>query len=310
MFGIVGTGLTAILLLCAIAQRTPPNDFSSHEYGAKNTVFNNPADAEKQEKSAYEQNAAAAAAPSDISHERPNAEYTLIESICSPDFFFLYLAFFCNQLFGLVAISRLTNMAQDLFGQTVSEGTNVVAINGVFNCLGRLLFPMASDLIIRLFGNGGHSFHPAAARKSVMFVTLGLQIVIVAILPVLIADGSYGGFRAVMWILTACYGAGFGIIPAFLTDMWGPYNIGALHGIILTAWSIAGVGGGLGFNGNLTKYKSEPFPIQYQSNFVWILPLIIVGFALLFFVRTNPKDRQDRGYRYSIFGIRLFHLGA
>lgn len=58
-----------------------------------------------------------------------------------------------------------------------------------------------------------------------------------------------------MWILTACYGGGFGTIPAFLTNMFGAYNIGALHGIILTAWSIGGVGGGIGFTENYNHYK-------------------------------------------------------
>lgn len=305
MFAIVGAILCSLLFFCTIALRTPPNDFSSHEFGAKNTVFDTPTDAEKQDKQALEQNA------SNVdSNEKSQAEYSLTDSIFSPDYIVLYVVFFCNQLFGLVAISRLANMATDLFYQTdTNEITNVVAINGFFNCLGRLLFPMASDLIVRLFSNGGHTFHPSAARKGVFFVTLGLQIVIVGVLPTLINNQSYGGFKAVIWILTACYGAGFGTIPALLTDMWGPYNIGALHGLILTAWSIAGVGGGIGFNSNVLKYTTD-HPKQYYSNFVWILPLISVGFLLLFFVRTNPKDRQERGYKYSFAGLKLFHIGA
>jgi MFS family permease len=309
-FGILGVSLTAVLLISAIPLRTPPNNFSSLEFGAVNTVFNNNNNnnnSDKAEKNAFEQSTSA----SDISHERTQYhDYTLIESIRSPDFFFLYLMFFCNQIFGLVALSRLSNMAQDLFGQTADEGSNVVAINGVFNCCGRLLFPLVSDLIIRLFSKGGNTFHPSAARKAIFFVTLATQIVVVSILPTLINTKNYGGFRAVMWLLTACYGAGFGSIPAFLTDMWGPYNIGALHGIMLTAWSIGGVAGGLGFNSNLILHKLDPFPIQYESNFTWILALLIVGFVLLFFVRTNPKDRQERGYRYSFFGFRIFHIGA
>ncbi|KAI8809038.1 hypothetical protein BJ742DRAFT_247772 [Cladochytrium replicatum] len=36
-----------------------------------------------------------------------------------------------------------------------------------------------------------------------------------------------------------CTGAGFGIIPAFLADQFSSKNIGATHGVILTAWSLA-----------------------------------------------------------------------
>lgn len=79
--------------------------------------------------------------------------YTLIEAITSPDFFFLYCTFFANEVFGLVALSRLSNMCVELFGRTKAEGADVVAINGVFNCLGRLFLPMFSDLAIYLFGN-------------------------------------------------------------------------------------------------------------------------------------------------------------
>jgi len=298
-FGILGAILTAALLFSAIALRTPPNDFSSHEFGAKNTAFSQLGN--EKDLSAVELNQ---------SQDAPkHLEFSLIDSIFSADFGFLYLVFFANQLFGLVALSRLANMAQDLFGQTPAEGANIVAINGVFNCCGRLFIPMISDLFIRILGNGGW-FHPSASRKFVFFFTLGIQIIIVATLPALINSGNYGGFRGVMWLLTACYGAGFGTIPAFLTDMWGPYNIGALHGIILTAWSIAGVGGGLGFTANYDSHLLQGFRVQYESNFSWILGVLIFGFVMLFFVRTNNNDRQEKGYRYSFFGLKLFHFGG
>src|SRR5690606_40176053 len=57
---------------------------------------------------------------------------TLIQSIVSPDFLFMYLMFFANELFGLVAVSRLADMTKDLFKQTADEASTVVAINGVF----------------------------------------------------------------------------------------------------------------------------------------------------------------------------------
>lgn len=154
--------------------------------------------------------------------ERAPIVMTLLQSIFSTDFGFMYLMFFANQLFGLVALSRLANMAQDLFGQTRTEAANVVSINGVFNCLGRLILPMLSDLAIK----SRFRVNPPFARKVVFTFNLAVQVVIVAVLPIIIDHNNYDGFRAVMWILTFTYGGGFGTIPCFLTDMFGPYNIG------------------------------------------------------------------------------------
>jgi hypothetical protein len=39
------------------------------------------------------------------------------------------------------------------------------------------------------------------------------------------------------------YGGGFATIPAFLADIFGVDNVGAIHGALLTAWSAAAVVG-------------------------------------------------------------------
>jgi hypothetical protein len=37
------------------------------------------------------------------------------------------------------------------------------------------------------------------------------------------------------------YGGGFATIPAYLRDLFGTKQVGAIHGRLLTAWSTAGV---------------------------------------------------------------------
>ena len=37
------------------------------------------------------------------------------------------------------------------------------------------------------------------------------------------------------------YGGGFATIPAYLADIFGPGFVGAIHGRLLTAWSVAGL---------------------------------------------------------------------
>ena len=39
------------------------------------------------------------------------------------------------------------------------------------------------------------------------------------------------------------YGGGFATVPAYLRDMFGTRYVGAIHGLLITAWSMAGVFG-------------------------------------------------------------------
>ena len=39
------------------------------------------------------------------------------------------------------------------------------------------------------------------------------------------------------------YGGGFATLPAFLGDLFGTKQLGAIHGMVLTAWALAGVVG-------------------------------------------------------------------
>ncbi|ETV90597.1 hypothetical protein H310_14663 [Aphanomyces invadans] len=231
---------------------------------------------------------------------------SMIDCLLSADFFFMYFMLFGNIVFGLVVLSRLSPMATGVFKQSADEGATVVAINGAFNCCGRLFVPMLSDLLVRIF-----HLNPPFARKCIFFTTLTTQVVILLTLPTIMRNQSYDWFRFEIWLLTLCYGGGFGTIPAFLTDMFGAYNIGALHGFILTAWSIAGVGGGLGFTFNfnhLVNIEKIPLVEAYIQNIHWIVITTIVGVVALFGVRTNPIDRFAPGYQYSICGKLILRL--
>jgi len=103
------------------------------------------------------------------------------------------------------------------------------------------------------------------------------------------------------------------LLEGFLTAQC---DAGALHGMILTAWSIGGVGGGLGFTSLFDKHKPSAataslpgaFDKAYESNFRWILGVLIFGLVMLFFVRTDPVDRSAPGWRYSILGKKVVHL--
>ena len=49
----------------------------------------------------------------------------------------------------------------------------------------------------------------------------------------------------VTFVVLMCYGGGFGTMPAFTADYFGPKNVGPIYGLMLTAWGFASVFGPL-----------------------------------------------------------------
>ena len=47
----------------------------------------------------------------------------------------------------------------------------------------------------------------------------------------------------VVLLINACYGAGFAVIPAILSDRYGMDNLSKIHGAVLSAWGFAGLVG-------------------------------------------------------------------
>ncbi|CAI5745246.1 unnamed protein product [Peronospora destructor] len=230
---------------------------------------------------------------------------TLIDAIKTPDFVCMYFMFFGNQLYGLIVLSKLSSMCTDIFDKSANQASDIVSINGVFNCCGRIVFPLLSDVVVRKI-----KMEYAFARKCLYFYALASQAVILGTIPIIMRNNNYSAFVAETFILTASYGGGFGAIPVFLTDMFGALNIGAMHGLILTAWSIGGVVGGITFNNTYSDQIADGWDTReaYIYTVRRILIIVIVGFVFLFFVRTKGADRFAPGYRLSLFGRRVINI--
>ncbi|KAJ2382167.1 hypothetical protein GGI23_007424, partial [Coemansia sp. RSA 2559] len=100
------------------------------------------------------------------------------------------------------------------------------------------------------------------------------------------------------------------MIPAFLADMYGINNTSSCHGIILTAWSIASIAGGLAFTSIINSYISHGSGANeqkmYQVNFLWILAVVVVGFITCLFVRSSIRDRLFPAHPDQVLRLRIF----
>lgn len=235
--------------------------------------------------------------------------YTLIDAIVSNEFRLMYYMLFANAVLGLTTISKLQDMVKNQFGKSPEEAVIINSIASIFNLSGRVILALVSD---------------TTGRKTIFLFTLATQAIFCGCLPIIFHTTTYWAFVFAICAVSLCYGTGFGVIPAFLADMFGAQNVGATHGIILTTWSLGGVIGAIVYNQIVNQAVSQSSKTNsdvYNRNFMWILPIIGVAVFITAFLRTNIEDRllprqpgellrlRVFGHLVSSWGRRLFGSG-
>jgi MFS transporter, OFA family, oxalate/formate antiporter len=162
----------------------------------------------------------------EISH-RAGHDYTLSEALKTWQWYALWLVLFLNTCAGISVISQESPLFQELTMVTAAAAAGMVGIASIGNAAGRVLWAWISDLISR------------RATFAVMFLA---QALLFWIYPT-IATASL--ITVVTFVVLTCYGGGFGTMPAFAADYFGPRNVGPIYGLMLTAWGCASAFGPL-----------------------------------------------------------------
>jgi MFS family permease len=94
------------------------------------------------------------------------------------------------------------------------------------------------------------------------------------------ATGSVALFVLCFCLIISMYGGGFATVPAYLRDMFGTRYVGAIHGMLLTAWSMAGIFGPVLVN-YIRQYNVEHGVAKaaaYNVTMYVMVVLLVVGF--------------------------------
>jgi OFA family oxalate/formate antiporter-like MFS transporter len=150
---------------------------------------------------------------------------TASEAIRTPQFYLVWLIVFVNVSAGIMLLSVASNMTQAITGASAGVAATVVGLLGLFNGAGRIVWSSLSDYLGR------------TATYGAFFV---IQIGAFLALPRITTVPLFAG---VLFLVITCYGGGFACLPAYLADLFGTEELGAIHGYALTAWSMAGVAG-------------------------------------------------------------------
>jgi len=284
-FVIFGLSYFFFMGLAGLVLRTPPSNFYVGDFA--DIVIIAPKPLRPKQKDIASKSKAPTTNTIEISETFPDPpqlpntsrEIPLIEALTSSNFRLMYVMFLSNAIFGMVMFSNLSNIVTDIFLRSPETAATVVAVTGAFNTLGRIGFSILSDYI---------------GRKNCYMVMLSFQLLSVSVFTLITITRTYWAFILSMWIVVACYGAGFGVIPAFLSDTFGATNVASCHGVILTAEATAAVCGGFAytaiFNIALSFGYTQHDPFPYNLNVWWIIFVVAIGWTALFFVTPTIKD--------------------
>jgi len=163
---------------------------------------------------------------SQTSH-RAGHNFTLSEALKTWQWWALWLLLFLNTCAGISVISQEAPLFQEEAGVTAAVAASMVGLASIGNAVGRVFWAWISDLI---------------TRPATFFVMFAVQILLFWFLPN-IATAWF--LTVVTFVVLMCYGGGFGTMPAFTADYFGPKNVGPIYGLMLTAWGFASVFGPL-----------------------------------------------------------------
>ena len=198
------------------------------------------------------------------SSQRSTREFDLGGALRSWQWFALWLLLFLNVTAGIGLISEAAPMTEEIAGASAAAGTALVGTIAIFNGLGRFVWASLSDVI---------------GRRWVFLALFLIQAVVFFFLP---SASSYALFLTLACIVLLCYGGGFGTMPAFAADYFGAKNVGKIYGLMLTAWSAAGIAGPL----VVSSFRDSTG--SYDAGLRVIAILMLVS-AIVPFILRPPK---------------------
>jgi MFS transporter, OFA family, oxalate/formate antiporter len=200
--------------------------------------------------------------------QRSLRDFTLTEALRTWQWYGLWAVLFLNTTAGISIISQASPMAQEMTHVSATAAAGLVGIISIANGAGRFLWAWLSDLIGR-----NRVFQIMFVAQAVLFFLMSRA-------------HSFGALAALAFIVLLCYGGGFGTMPAFAADFFGPRNVGSIYGLMLTAWGVAGVLGPI-----LIAYVRESTGF-YAGALQLIAGVMLVSAALPFVVRAPKSSSQ------------------
>jgi MFS family permease len=211
-------------------------------------------------------------APTQAKRLVTNANVTVDVAWKTPQFWLLWGVLCLNVTAGIGILGQASNMCQDMFGVTAAVGGGFAGLLSIFNMGGRFLWSSASDY---------------TGRKWIYCIYFLLGAVLYCLIPLTQRINSVLLFVLVTAVIISMYGGGFATIPAYLRDLFGTMQVGAIHGRLITAWSMAAVLGPqlVTYISDYQKKQGTPPAEAYNLTMYLMAGLLLLGLLCNLLVR-------------------------
>ena len=208
-----------------------------------------------------------------------NANVALDQAWRTPQFWLLWVVLCFNVTAGIGILEQASPMIQEMFDGKVTAAAagGFVALLSLFNMGGRFVWSSLSDY---------------TGRKAIYVVYLLLGAVLYSLMHFAGYSGNATLFVAICAVIVSMYGGGFATIPAYLKDLFGTMQVGAIHGRLLTAWSVAGILGPVLVN-YIREYLQEHGASGvglYAPTMYLMSGLLVIG--LICNLAVRPVDKR------------------
>jgi MFS family permease len=206
-------------------------------------------------------------------------------AVKTPQFYLLWFVLFFNVTAGIGVLGQASAMIQETFPGRITAvaAGGFVGLLSIFNMAGRFFWSSLSDL---------------TGRKTIYMIYFILGAILYSLVPSAGQMGNVILFVCGYAVILSMYGAGFATIPAYLKDIFGTKQVGAIHGRVLTAWSAAGIAGPVLVN-YIRAYEisnGKPAAESYTLTMYLMACLLVIGFFCNFMVKAvDPKFHEKEG---------------
>jgi MFS family permease len=195
-------------------------------------------------------------------------------------FWMLWVVLFTNVTAGIGILENAKPMIEDFFpwvGAAAAAG--FVGLLSLANMAGRIGWSSLSDVI---------------GRRRIYMMYLGVGAIAYTLVATL-GPNSIVLFVSLVVLILTFYGGGFATIPAYLKDVFGEFEVGAIHGRLLTAWSAAGIAGPLIVNGVLDTLEARGYTgaDMYRPSLFIMVGVLAIGFTANLLVRRIPAKFHE-----------------
>ncbi|WP_114853377.1 OFA family MFS transporter [Brachybacterium sp. YJGR34] len=201
------------------------------------------------------------------------------EAIRTPQFWLLWIVLFTNVTAGIGILENGAPMISSGFGVTAAAAAGFVGLLSIANMAGRFIWSTTSDYL-------GRKVNYA------MYLSVGAALYVVI---ATVGSTSLALFVISALIIISFYGGGFATVPAYLKDLFGVYQVGAIHGRLLTAWSAAGIAGPLIVNSIVESQEAagQDGMDLYRLS-MWVMAgILVVGFVANLLIRAVDSAHHE-----------------